>query len=127
MSTTLTYGFKLPQNGDKGSTWFPDIAFDIQRLNDHTHDGLNSAPINSANVGVFTQELDVNDWIGDAQYTYSMTVTIPNGKLYDNSIIVFRNTVTKSQLFLGVTKLDPGTYNVYSNDNTLNITAYYVS
>ncbi len=127
MSTTLTYGFKLPQDGDRGSTWFPDLAFDIQRLNDHSHDGQNSAPINSINITSTTQNILAASWVATSDGIYRQLITVPNGKLYDNSVIIFRNTATKSQMFLGVEKVSATTYYTYINDNTVNVTAYYVS
>lgn len=39
---TLSYGYEKPQNGDTGDVFFPALERDIQRLNDHTHDGVNS-------------------------------------------------------------------------------------
>lgn len=39
---TLSYGFEKPVNGDTGDVFFPALERDIQRLNDHTHDGVNS-------------------------------------------------------------------------------------
>lgn len=127
MSTTLTYGYKLPQDGDKGSTWFPDLAFDISRLNDHSHDGLNSAPISSINITSTTQALVSGSWVATANGIYRQLVTVPSGKTYDNSVIIFRNTSTKSQMFLGVEKVSATTYYVYINDNSVDVTAYYVS
>jgi hypothetical protein len=127
MSTTLTYGFKLPQDGDRGSTWFPDLAFDIQRLNDHSHDGQNSAPINSISIASTTQNILAASWVATSDGIYRQLITVPNGKLYDNSVIIFRNTATKSQMFLGVEKVSATTYYAYINDNTVNVTAYYVS
>ncbi len=127
MSTTLTYGFKLPQDGDRGSTWFPDLAFDIQRLNDHSHDGQNSAPINSLSIASSTQNILAASWVATSDGIYRQLITVPNGKLYDNSVIIFRNTATKSQMFLGVEKVSATTYYTYINDNTVNVTAYYVS
>jgi hypothetical protein len=127
MSTTLTYGFKLPQDGDRGSTWFPDLAFDIQRLNDHSHDGQNSAPINSLSIASSTQNILAASWVATSDGIYRQLITVPNGKLYDNSVIIFRNTATKSQMFLGVEKVSATTYYAYINDNTVNVTAYYVS
>lgn len=43
----LSYGYKKPQDGDTGDVFFPAIEDNIQRVNDHTHDGVNSAFIAS--------------------------------------------------------------------------------
>lgn len=127
MSITLSYGYKKPTTGDKGSTWFQDLEADIQQLNDHDHDGVDSAPISSINITSTQQALSAASWVSVSGGTFRQLVTIPGGKTYDNSFILFRNTADKSQMFLGVEKASNTTYYVYINDNTIDVTAYYVS
>lgn len=43
----LSYGYKKPVNGDTGDVFFPALEENIQKQNDHTHDGVNSAFIAS--------------------------------------------------------------------------------
>ena len=124
---TLSYGIKKPEDGDKGSSFFPALEDDLQQLNDHDHDGVDSAPILSTNITSVQQALSAALWVAVSGGTYRQLVTVPNGKLYDNSFIFFRNTADKSQMFLGVEKVSRTTYYVYINDSTIDITAYYVS
>ena len=124
---TLSYGIKKPEDGDKGSSFFPALEDDLQQLNDHDHDGVDSAPILSTNITSVQQALSAALWVAVSGGTYRQLVTVPNGKLYDNSFIFFRNTADKSQMFLGVEKVSSTTYYVYINDSTIDITAYYVS
>jgi hypothetical protein len=124
---TLSYGIKKPQDGDKGSTWFPALEDNFQQQNDHDHDGVDSAPIASTNIASVQQSLSAANWVAVSGGTYRQLVTVPNGKLYDNSFILFRNTADKSQMLLGVEKVSSTTYYVYINDSTIDVTAYYVS
>lgn len=75
MSTTLTYGYKKPQNGDDSSQWFSDIAEDIQLVNDHTHNGVNSSQLSTGAIekeAVVTKS--VSDWVGaSAPYTVAIS------------------------------------------------------
>lgn len=49
MSTTTTYGYKRPQVGDR-STWWTDLTDNIDRLDAHDHDGVDSPKIAGSNV-----------------------------------------------------------------------------
>ena len=124
---TLSYGIKKPEDGDKGSVFFPALEDDLQQLNDHDHDGVDSAPIISTNISSVQQALSAASWVAVSGGTYRQLVTVPSGKLYDNSFILFRKTSDKSQMFLGVEKVSSTTYYVYINDSTIDVTAYYVS
>ena len=54
MSTTLSYGFIKPQSGDPMATWQSALESDVQQLNDHTHDGTNSALISAKSISTGT-------------------------------------------------------------------------
>ena len=47
---TLTYGFKKPQVTDKGPVVFPALEANWQQVNDHNHDGANSALISPNSI-----------------------------------------------------------------------------
>lgn len=72
---TLTFGYKKPQTGDRGSVFWPALEDDIQQLNDHTHNGVNSANITSAAVTAVTQTFASGAWttVGDGTFTLSVT------------------------------------------------------
>lgn len=65
---TLTYGFKKPQVTDQGSIVFPALESNWQQVNDHNHDGVNSAllspnsvlPSQTGNAGKFLTTDGVN-------------------------------------------------------------------
>ena len=52
---------------------------------------------------------------------------MPGTTTFDNFMIFFRDQTTKAQLYLFAEKLSSNTYYVHTNDNTIAITAYYVS
>lgn len=130
---TLSYGYKKPTNGDSGGSFFPALEHNISRLNDHSHDGLNSTVIPSTAIALVSQSLASFPWEAAGAGVWKKTVTIPSGKKYENLFVVFRDAAG-DQVFLDVKKsFDADNaeiktqYCVYSNDNTLVITAFYVS
>ena len=124
---TLSYGIKKPTSGDRGSEWFPALEENIQRQNDHDHDGVDSAQILSTNIAPVQQPLSSENWSHVSNGIYRQLVAIPNGKLFDNSIIVFRDASDRGQLMLEVLKVTSTSYYVFCNDSSINLIAYYVS
>lgn len=131
MASTLTYGFVKPQTGDKGSVFFPDLEDDIQQLNDHTHNGTNSAKLTAAAMAVVTQAISAASWGADlGGGTYRQTITVPasltgNGGTYDNHAVQFRNTANGRMLYLQTEKVSSTTYYLWINDNSIDVTAVY--
>lgn len=124
---TLSYGFLKPQTGDTGAVFFPALETDIQKLNDHTHDGSNSAKLTAASSAVVTQAILAAAWVSLGGGMYRQAVTLAGSLLYDTVAIEMRLTATKHQAFLQVEKINATSYYVYINDNTLDVTAVYSS
>lgn len=122
---TLSYGFKKPQSGDSGSVWFPALEGNFQQLNDHTHDGSNSAKLTTASVSPTTQSIASGSWVATAGGTYRQSVTLPGGLQYDEVSIITRDSATGNLLYLTIEKIDATHYYVYINDNSLTLTAQY--
>ena len=120
---TLSHGWEKPENDDTGSTVFPALQRNIQRDNDHTHNGTNSSLI-----PVTTQTLDSGDWALDpganADSKYSQTVTVPNSRNYDDVSIQTRLS-TGDVVFASIEKQSATTYKVYTNDNSLSYVMVY--
>jgi hypothetical protein len=125
MSSTLTYGYKLPANGDRGSTFFPDLAADIQQLNDHNHNGTNSAQLTIQSIAVTTQAIASGSWAATSGGTYKQTVTLPGTLTYDAISMEFRITSSKHIIYPTIEKVSSTTYDIYTNDNTIGVTAIY--
>jgi hypothetical protein len=128
---TLSYGFKKPQTGDKGSVFFPALEDNFQQLNDHTHNGTNSARLTSASVTVVTGTASAASWVAvdavNQPGTYKQSLTMPVGMLFDDYHVAFRNSGTGEQLFLSLVKTGISTFDVYINDNSINLYILYGS
>lgn len=124
---TLSNGFKKPQTGDDGATWFPAMEDNMQQLNDHTHNGTNSEKIQSYNITPTTQSILSAGWVATSGGTYRQLITVPNSKNVSNGFVVFKDSTTFAQLYLEAEYVSITTYYVYTNDNSISLTAYYVS
>ena len=129
MSTTLSNGYKNPETGDRGSSFFPDLNFDIARVNSHKHDGEDSEQINIKDIQKTTQVISADDWEADSGGgTYSQTVTLPVGITFDETII---NLIVSGGDYDGmivhptVVKATSGSYVVIINDDTQTLRATY--
>lgn len=130
---TLSYGYYKPQTGDRGSVWFPRLEDNFQRLNDHTHDGSNSAliPPSSITKATFTSSILAASWSSLGGGNFKQTVTVPAGVAEINNYnIHFYATAPGGavgrRIHPTVERVSAATYDVYVNDNTLALTAVYV-
>lgn len=121
---TLTYGFKKPQNGDKGSVFWDALALNCQLVNDHTHDGTNSAKLTAFATTAYTQPL-AGPWVLVANGVYRQLVTVASGHLVDDYNISFRDTTSGYAYLLSYEKVSSTTFYVYINDNSVSVTAVY--
>ena len=128
---TLTYGLKLPETGDLGSTFFPGLEDNITQIDGHNHNGSNSAAIPATSITKSSQTISSASWVATSGGTYRQEVTMPAGLTYDGVLIRFKiSTVGSSEGEWIYPSLEKGTasnkYYVYINDNTLSLTALYV-
>jgi hypothetical protein len=121
----LSYSVKQPQTGDKGSVWFPALEFDLQYLNDHTHDGTTGAPIPATNIAAATATIAAAGWVAVSGGTYRQLVTVANGKNFSAVQVTFRDSTTFQELLLGTEAASATTYYVHINDNSITLTASY--
>ena len=127
---TTSYGYKKPEADDTGDVFFPAMEFNVQRLNDHSHTGTDTAihaPKTSSittgsTPGVCTGWAAVSGQAG----TYSQTVTMPAGYTYDAVSMEFRLS-TGEVIHPTVTRAGTSSYVIYINDNSKNVTALYSS
>ena len=125
---TLTYGIQVPQTGDIGSVFFPALEDNFTQLDAHNHDGVTSSKIMSSSVKSTTQSILAAAWVAVAGVAglYNQVVTMPTGLQYDDYVPMFKMS-TGDLLFLTVEKASATSYTVYCNDNTLTVTALYIS
>ena len=121
---TLNYGFKKPQTGDKGSTFFPALEDDIQKMNDHLHDGTETPRLTTKSVTMVTASILAAGWTAVSNGIYKQTVTMPVGMLFNDFYVNFKLS-SGHQVFPSVEKVSASTYDVFVNDNSLNLTAVY--
>jgi hypothetical protein len=121
---TLSYGFKKPQSGDNGSIFWTALEDDIQQLNDHTHNGTNSAKLTASAITVVTQAISSASWVATTGGTYRQSVTITGGLQYDDIAITMKDS-SGNPLYLTIEKINASQYYVYINDNTMDVTAVY--
>lgn len=123
---TLSYGYKKPQTGDRGSTLFAALELNIQKVNDHTHNGLDSAPLPAQSVLGVLQTILSTNWVtyGGPAGFYRQQITMPAGFSYDSVQIGFR-LPSGHQIFPTVEKVSATQYLIYTNDNTTNFVAIY--
>lgn len=121
---TTTYGYKKPVANDKGPTIFPAMEFNIDRLDQHDHDGVNSKPLSASAIAVTTQNILAAGWVLVANGIYKQTVTLAGALLYNNVITQFRKT-NGDIIMLTQKKISATTYDVYINDNSIDIVAVY--
>lgn len=121
---TLSYGFKKPQTGDKGSVFFPALEDDIQQLNDHTHNGVNSSKLSGpASATVVTQTMSV--WENVATGLYRNLVTMPGTLKFDEVAMQWRNVGDEQPVYPKIVKVTANTYYIYMNTDGLTIRAVY--
>lgn len=121
---TLSYGYQKPETGDRGAALFTALEQNIQRVNDHTHNGTDSAPLPAQSISAVSDPLSSSNWVafGPTGF-YRMLVTMPAGFDFDEVQIGFR--VSGIQAFMEVAKISDTQYYLYSNDNTISPIAIY--
>lgn len=86
---TLSYGYKKPQSTDTGDVFYPAMSDNMQQLNDHSHDGSDSAPLSAGGVSVPS-----GSWaaVGGLPGIYEQVVSLPTGFTWANCVIWFVDT-----------------------------------
>lgn len=123
MGNTLKYGFFVPAPADTGDTWFPAMANNMTLLNNHTHNGTDTALL-----AVQTQSILAANWGAPTNGTYTQTITMPIVNSvqmsYDSTKIEFRLS-TGEPIYPSVTRLSTTQYTISTNDNTQSYVAVY--
>lgn len=129
MATTLSYGIVVPQTGDRGSVWFPAIEDNLEQLNDHNHNGTNSALLSPSAFSItgFTSTIASGSWgaVSGKSGLYEQTVTVPAAVTEVNNYDIHVYNSSGHRLDLTIERQSATTYKIYINDNTLTLTAVY--
>lgn len=118
---TLTYGMKIPENGDTSADWMPAIEDNFTQLDAHSHNGVDSPLLSSAAFAVIVVNAPTLSWAHQGNGTYKQTVTMPGTLEYDDKNIGFRNASTGDILYLTCKKVTATTFDIYINDNTISV------
>lgn len=121
----LSYGFKQPENGDKGSVWFPALNFNITQLNNHAHNGVDSALVNQSNVVGASVSVPSGSWTADGTGRWKQTVNVPAGYNMTDFSIKFLITSSGLQIYPTIEKVNTTSFTVYTNDNSLTYSAVF--
>lgn len=111
----LSNGYKLPETGDFGSIWFPAIEDNIQRLNDHNHDGTNSNRLDASSITGQTSIINSGDFSLQSPGVYRALITLPSSMLVDSTNVTVREITTKEKIFLKTEKFSATQIYVFSN------------
>lgn len=115
----LQYGYKKPQDGDTGDSFFPALAANWDRMSTHDHDGINSAPLIA--VGTLVP-LSFAPFGGEGLYIQELT--LPAGRVFDTTQIWFRSSNGNAAL-LDVEKTATNKFNVITNQPNEQYTVFY--
>lgn len=133
---TLTYGRKKPEAGDLGSVWFPALQDNVVKDDAHRHDGEDSPFLDATSVRRKTQSISSASWALVANGIYKQTIQMPAiptaspaaNMQFDSYVPSFRfvgGSFAGQNADLKVVKVTAETYDVYINDNTQNLLAFY--
>jgi hypothetical protein len=112
---TLSYGYVLPDTGDFGVDWFPALETNITRINGHTHDGVNSAPLSSK--AIIPEKLTVLQaaFTNISPGVERTLITMPAGMTVDNTTVVVKDPTTKDTIHLKVEKFSLSQVYLFTN------------
>ncbi len=120
---TLSNGYKKPQTGDRGATVFPALEDNIQRLNDHTHNGVNSEKLTSDSYTSLSSTILPAAWSLVSPGVYRALVTMPGAMLFDSKAVTLRTN--DRTLYGDCQKVTANTFYVVVNDNSLTVKVVY--
>lgn len=110
----LSNGYKLPEIGDFGDVWFPALEDNIQRTNDHNHDGTNSNKIPSTSLTALVQAVASGDFAVDGD-RFSATISLAGGAgNIDEKTVVLRDPTTKNPLHMDIEKIGLSQIKIYT-------------
>lgn len=121
-------GYKIPQTGDRD--FWSYLTFNWLRVSAHTHDGVDSELLSPSDFSKSTATIAAASWAAVTGHTgtYKQTITVPSGYSVDSMQVKFyisSATDTGQEVHPSVRKVTATTYDVYVNDNTLELVAVY--
>lgn len=124
MATTLSNGYIKPDTGDRGNVFFPALESNIERVNDHNHDGANSEKLTASSIEAILDTINPGDWVLQASGLYRALVSMSGSLEFDTKGIQLR--ANNKPIYADMEKVTNNSFYVFVNDNTLTITVLYV-
>lgn len=111
----LSKGWKLPETGDLGNVWFVALEDNINQLNTHSHDGVDSAQINTLSITKTSLTVAAGSFVDQGNGYWRALVAVPASNLVDNYVIHIKDPVTKDPVALKIEKASASTFYIYTN------------
>lgn len=111
----LSKGWKLPQTGDFGSIWFPAMEDNIQQMNSHNHNGINSEKISGVSLQATTVTVLTAAFTDQGNGYFRALISTPGGVDPSTFVISSRNPTTKEPIYLKQERLSSSQFYLYSN------------
>jgi len=110
----LSNGYQLPEDGDLGDVWFDALESNIQRLNDHSHNGVDSEKLSTSSIEALSVTIDSGDFtlVGTE---YETLVAMPSLVQVDTSNISFRDATTREPVYVRFEFFSVTQIKVFSN------------
>ena len=127
MSTNVGFGLFRPDDGDKGSTFWDELAFHFDWAAVHTHNGTNSALIPATSVTGITETLIIASWLPNPGGTgYYQDVTMPAGMTKATHRILCSDA-DGAPILAQVNYISGNDFRIIINLNTIDVVVMYVS
>lgn len=118
---TLSHGYEKPTNPTTGDVFWEALERNIQRMNDHDHDGV-SAPQIAATV----EEVLAANWGADlGNGSYRQLITLPDPMEFDSTRIEVRRS-TGEIAYPDIVRVSASTFYIYTNDNSVSYDVSYI-
>lgn len=111
----LSNGYKKPETGDLGSTWFPALEDNVDLSNSHAHDGTDGTKINAVNLLKQTLTVLAASFADQGNGYWRATVTVPNALSIDNFCVTLKDPTTKEVIHAKTEKLSSTQFYIYTN------------
>lgn len=125
MATTLTHGLDRPDDGDRGSTFWDDLAAAITRIDDHRHDGSDSYAIRPYDLDKQIVAVPDSGWSADGD-VYKYTVTMTAGYTWEDTNLRFfmsGGVYDREEFFPKIVRVTDSTFDLYLpvNNQAVNV------
>ncbi|MNJ94794.1 hypothetical protein D3C87_124970 [compost metagenome] len=127
MPITTGKGYKLPQNGERGS-WWQNLIDNWVRMDGHKHDGLDSQLLDARNIQKTTQVIQTANWVPADHGLFRQEITLPTNITFAKlapTFLIDGGDLDGALIHPTIEKSAANKYNIFVNDNTLSLKVIY--